>query len=424
MSRDQRTADNWALLFAQELALQRKAPLIVVFCLVSSYLRASNQHFKFMTDGLKLCESKLLKKQIPFVLVKGKPEQAIPIFIEKNGIGTLVCDFSPLKINRQWKARVNRSIEIPFYEVDAHNIVPCWVASQKAEYAARTFRPKIHRALKEFLQEFPLLKKHPHPAGLKISNSWKDIGAQEIHSYFPQSGEDAALREMGRFLRHRLASYGKNRNDPAVPGQSNLSPYLHFGQISGQRVALEVRRKPKSFSSSAVFLEELVVRRELSDNFCYYNRRYDSFDGFPDWAKSTLNKHRKDTRPYLYNRKELERAKTHDDLWNAAQMEMVLTGKMHGYLRMYWAKKILEWTPSPEIALKTAIYLNDKYELDGRDPNGYTGIAWSIGGVHDRPWFERSVFGTIRYMSHNGCKKKFDVRAYVNRMNNLNSSIR
>ena len=167
------------------------------------------------------------------------------------------------------------------------------------------------------------------------------------------------------------------------------------------------------------FLEELIVRRELSDNFCYYNPDYDNIGGFPDWARKTHDKHRKDPRAVIYSRDQFEHAQTHDDLWNAAQMEMVKRGKMHGYMRMYWAKKILEWTQSPEIALETAIYLNDRYEIDGRDPNGYTGIAWSIGGVHDRAWSERSVFGKVRYMSYNGCKSKFNIKKYIERINSL-----
>ena len=191
-----------------------------------------------------------------------------------------------------------------------------------------------------------------------------------------------------------------DRNDPLKNGQSGLSPYLHFGQIAAQRVALEVMGSAGPTDARKAFLEELIVRRELSDNFCFYNPRYDRVDGFPAWARATLDRHRRDPRDYLYTPEQFEQARTHDDLWNAAQREMVRTGKMHGYLRMYWAKKILEWTPSPEEALKIAITLNDRYELDGRDPNGYAGIAWSLGGVHDRPWGERKVFGMIRYMSY------------------------
>lgn len=195
-----------------------------------------------------------------------------------------------------------------------------------------------------------------------------------------------------------------------------MSPYLHFGQISAQRVALEVRAKTDKADE---FLEELLLRRELADNFCHYNQNYDNPDGFPDWARKTIAEHRRDPRTYLYSLEQLEQAETHDALWNAAQMEMVKTQKMHGYLRMYWAKKILEWSESAEQAMAYAILLNDKYSLDGRDPNGYTGIAWSIGGVHDRAWGERAVFGKIRYMSYEGCRRKFDVERYIQRMNAL-----
>jgi deoxyribodipyrimidine photo-lyase len=221
------------------------------------------------------------------------------------------------------------------------------------------------------------------------------------------------------FMREGLRSYDEARNDPTVDGQSNLSPYLHFGHISAQRVALAIRESDVGGKSRDAFLEELIVRRELSDNFCFYNRDYDRFEGFPSWAQTTLKQHLRDKRDYRYTLEQFESAGTHDELWNAAQMEMAKTGKMHGYMRMYWAKKILEWTESPEDALKIAMFLNDKYELDGRDPNGYVGCAWSIGGVHDRAWFERPVFGKIRYMSYNGCKSKFNVDAYVQKNKRL-----
>ncbi|UCC44627.1 MAG: deoxyribodipyrimidine photolyase, partial [Candidatus Zixiibacteriota bacterium] len=228
-----------------------------------------------------------------------------------------------------------------------------------------------------------------------------------------ESGETAAHRKLEKFLKDRLPEYNDQRNDPTRVGQSGLSPYLHFGQISAQRVALTVQQHDSHIASQESFLEELIVRRELADNFCYYNDRYDSFESFPGWARITLNEHRADPRPFLYSRDTLEAAATHDDLWNAAQTEMVATGKMHGYLRMYWAKKILEWSPTPEEALSRATFLNNRYELDGNDPNGYAGIAWSLGGVHDRAWREREIFGKIRYMSYSGCKRKFAVGDYV-----------
>ncbi|MCB0746671.1 MAG: deoxyribodipyrimidine photolyase, partial [Ignavibacteriae bacterium] len=243
---------------------------------------------------------------------------------------------------------------------------------------------------------------------LKIDNSVKPI-----EEFTP--GENAANKVLQNFIDIKLKKYSTYRNDPNKNGVSNISPYLHFGQISAQRIALILQQFENEDESISSYLEELIIRRELSDNFCYYNSNYDNFDGFPDWAKLSLNQHRKDKREYVYTLEEFELAKTHDDLWNAAQLEMLNTGKMHGYMRMYWAKKILEWTKFPEQAMEFGIYLNDKYELDGRDPNGYVGLAWSIGGVHDRAWGERAVFGKIRYMNYNGCKRKFDVKNYINK---------
>ena len=223
------------------------------------------------------------------------------------------------------------------------------------------------------------------------------------------------MKRLMIFLNNKFDNYAESRNDPVKDGQSNLSPYLHFGQISAQRIALQVQKINGNTESEKSFLEELIVRRELSDNFCYYNKNYESFNGFKNWAKESLIKHKKDKREFIYTAEQFENAETHEDLWNAAQMQMVASGKMHGYMRMYWAKKILEWSDSPEIAMKMAVYLNDKYELDGRDPNGYTGCAWSIGGIHDKAWKERDVFGKIRYMNRNGAQRKFNINEYINK---------
>jgi len=274
--------------------------------------------------------------------------------------------------------------------------------------------------LPEFLEDYPQVIRMKKNID-KATTDWEAVyhslkinaGVKPVDWIKP--GETMALNSLNDFLDNRLAFYNGHRNDPNKNSQSNLSPFLHFGQLSAQRVLLNYQVKLNSLNMQESFPEELVVRRELADNYCNYNENYDSFDGFRDWAKQTLNEHRKDKREFIYSLDEFEFAKTHDKLWNAAQMEMVKTGKMHGYMRMYWAKKILEWTKNPEYAIQTAIYLNDKYELDGRDPNGYAGIAWSIGGIHDRAWFDRSVFGKIRYMNYNGAKKKFDVSAYINK---------
>ncbi len=419
MSRDQRTRDNWALLFSQELSQREKVPLAVVFCLAPQFLGATFRQYAFMLRGLAEVEQNLREHNIPFHLLVGAPEVELPKFFRQSGAGCLVTDFDPLRLKRQWKEAVAKRLDIPFFEVDAHNIVPCWVASSKQEYGAYTLRPKIWRALPEFLDEFPPLQKQELLWGEPAPTDWQGILAglsvdrsvPEVSGF--KSGERAAWAVLKDFLDNKLSDYADGRNDPTREGQSNLSPYLHFGQIAAQRVALDVEVAPAGQKAKEAFLEELIVRRELADNFCYYNPHYDAFAGFPFWAQKTLNEHRDDPREYLYTLAQFDHAHTHDNLWNAAQREMVQTGKMHGYLRMYWAKKILEWTPSPEKALEVAIYLNDRYELDGRDPNGYTGIAWSLGGVHDRAWGERKVFGKIRYMSYNGCKSKFDVAAYI-----------
>lgn len=420
MSRDQRARDNWALLYAQKVALQKKVPLLVVFCLVPQFLGAALRQYAFMLHGLQELEKSLAEKRIAFKLLLGAPPRELAQVVKQYKIGMVVTDFDPLRIKRQWKEDLLKRIAVPLYEVDAHNIVPCWIASPKQEYGAYTIRPKIKHLLPFFLEPFPRLQRHPHvlaegagPGQWDTAQKRLKVDGRVRAVAWITPGERAALRALQLFIKKKLSLYDQTRNDPTLNGQSQLSPYLHFGHLSAQRVALAVRASSLPQSAQDSFLEELIVRRELSDNFCLYNPHYDTFDSFPGWAQKTLNGHRKDKRPYRYTVHQFEGADTHDPLWNAAQREMVTRGKMHGYMRMYWCKKILEWTGSPEEALEYAIYLNDKYELDGRDPNGYAGIAWSIGGVHDRAWNERAVFGKIRYMSYNGCKAKFKAAAYI-----------
>jgi deoxyribodipyrimidine photo-lyase len=420
MSRDQRVRDNWALLYAQELALSLKQPLGVVFCLAPAFLGATRRQYGFMLQGLQEVAGDLADLNLPFFLLTGEPARELPGWVARYRAGAVVSDFSPLRLVRGWKTAVAGKIGVSLEEVDAHNVVPCWLASPKAEYGAYTLRPKLKRLLPEFLEDFPSLTRHPVGWKGEIPGiPWERLLARlDIDTTVPEvtwvsPGERQARAALDHFLEQRLPFYGARRNDPTLDGQSNLSPYLHFGHLAAARVALEVESRRGHDASREAFLEELIVRRELADNFCFYQPHYDTFAGFPAWAQKTLNQHRRDRREYLYTAEELESGRTHDELWNAAQRQMVQQGKMHGYMRMYWAKKILEWTASPEEAQAVAIYLNDRYELDGRDPNGYAGIAWSIGGVHDRAWFERPIFGKIRYMSYNGCRSKFKVEAYI-----------
>jgi deoxyribodipyrimidine photo-lyase len=429
MSRNQRARDNWALLYARDLALEFKRPLVVIFYLSSGFGLARESHYRFMLEGLKEAAAELESKGIPFVMLSGEEGAAevVAASVRELDAGTLVVDFDPLRMKRQWYADTAAELTLPVYEVDARNVVPVWVASNKQEYAARTIRPKILKLIPEYLEDFPPLKKHPlrFEGTMKLKHRISMKEALDAAGKLPAGpdvswcppGQEAARKRLKRFIDTGLRDYSGQRNDPNRPATSMLSPYIHFGQISAGRIALEVDRAAREtdglWEAADDYVEELVVRRELADNYCFYNENYDSLSGFPDWGMKTLNKHRYDSRPYIYTREQLEAGDTRDDLWNTAQRRLTAKGTMHGFLRMYWAKKILEWTESPEEAMEYCLEFNDSYQLDGRDPNGYTGIAWAVGGVHDRPWKEREVFGTIRYMNYKGCKRKFDVAAYV-----------
>ncbi|XP_065333593.1 deoxyribodipyrimidine photo-lyase-like [Cloeon dipterum] len=425
MSRDQRVQDNWAFLFAQKLAIKNKVPLHICFCLLSKFLGAPFRHFKFMLDGLQEVQQECKKLEIQFHLLEGEAASVLPAFIKAHDIGGVVIDFSPLRTHRTWVDELKKKLPstVPLCQVDAHNIVPCWVASDKLEYGARTIRKKVMDKLPEYLTEFPLVAKHEYPAKFKAEPiDWTAVEEKlEVdRSVGPVSwakpGSEAGLAMLNEFCCKRIKLFGSKRNDPNINALSNLSPWFHFGHLSVQRAIKYVQKFKSSHSESvAAFVEEAVVRRELSDNFCMHNPKYDSIEGTNNWAKETLEVHKKDKREYIYSLEQFDQAKTHDDLWNSAQLQMVREGKMHGFLRMYWAKKILEWTESPEQALEFAIHLNDKYNLDGRDPNGYVGCMWSICGIHDQGWGERPVFGKIRFMNYQGCKRKFDVNGFVSR---------
>ena len=425
MSRDQRVQHNRALLFARMKATALHQPLIVVFTLATSFIGATFRQYHFMLEGLRETENLLGELNIGFVLLQCSPEMGGPgmelaRYASSAGAGCVVTDYSPLRISQQWKREAAALLKAPFYEVDAHNIVPCLAASGKQEYAARTFRPKINRLLGEFLLSQPPIEAMPQAPELPPVNWTEVIGNLSVdRTVAPvtwlKPGERAAEEHLNLFIKNKLAGYADLRNNPTADATSLLSTYLHFGQLSAGQVALEVQSSQAPEESKAAFLEELIVRRELSDNYCAYQKRYDAYEGVPGWAHTSLEKHALDPRDAIYTPLEFETAATHDRLWNAAQKELLNTGKIHGYMRMYWAKKILEWSPSPREAFETALWLNDRYALDGRDPNGYAGVAWSIGGLHDRPWFERPVYGKIRYMNASGCQRKFDVERYIAR---------
>ncbi|WP_319761759.1 deoxyribodipyrimidine photo-lyase [Maridesulfovibrio sp.] len=416
MSREQRVRDNWGLLHARELA-GNKSPLIVAFCLVTSFVGATIRQYDFMLKGLESVEFDLRQMGYPFVLLTGAADTVLPEFVDKTGAGAVVTDFDPLRIKRQWQESIAREIKVPLIEVDGHNVVPARFVTDKREYSARTIRPKIHRILPEFLEEFPKLPTAQIEADAYPLVDWKSVHkmisvdrAVEPVELVP--GEAAASSALEFFVDRKLSKYADERNDPNAEATSRLSAYYHFGQLAPQRAALSVTAAPAGEGGEA-YIEELIIRRELAENFCLYTPNYDSLDSAPEWALKTLDQHSGDCRDYLYSYAEFEQAGTHSSLWNAAQHQLLKSGYMHGYMRMYWAKKILEWSASPAEALQIIIALNDRYQLDGRDPNGYAGALWSVAGLHDRGWKKRKVFGSIRYMNERGCRRKFDVDGYI-----------
>jgi len=423
MGRDQRVQDNWAMIYAQQLATKHSLPLHVVYSLSPDLSFPTRRRCEFLIEGLKEVERECRELNIPFHLLCGKGGDTVLDFIRDHNCACVVTDMSPLYFFRDQVDALNKALaeeESCMYQVDAHNVIPVWETSEKVEYAARTIRPKIHSKLDEYLTEFPPVLKHEIHNDEKVADvDWdRALNTLTIDESVPaaskfKAGTKKGMEAVTRFLDEGLKNFEKLRNNPnADDGVSNLSPWINFGQVSAQRIVLLARA---SKSSSVSYVEELLVRRELADNFCYYQPDYNNIKGCTSWAQKTLEDHRKDTREHVYTRQQLEESHTHDDLWNAAQLQMVKQGKMHGFLRMYWAKKILEWTQTPEEALETCLYFNDKYELDGCDPNGVTGCMWSVCGVHDTAWAEREVFGKIRYMNYKGCLRKFDVKAFVSK---------
>jgi len=423
MQRAQRASDNAALDLAIDAANELGKPVVAAFSLVSSFPHANLRHFQFLVEGLPDIAAALARRRVGFVVRRGT-EHGIERLCEELRPGLVVSDENPLREPERWRQRVAERIRIPFWTVDADVVVPSALL-EKEQYAARTIRPRIHRQLEWFLvasRERAARVRWKPPSALVSLDPGSNLleGLSIDRRVAPvatfHGGPVEGHRRLRRFLAERVAGYGENRNHPEIDGTSELSPYLHFGHLGPREVALAVRDSAAPLADRQAFLEQFIVRRELAVNFVRFNPNYDRLEGFEPWALDTLRRHHRDRRPHLYLARQLEQAETHDHLWNAAQRQMVTTAWMHGYLRMYWAKKILEWTRSPEEALAIAIELNDRYELDGRDPNGYAGIAWAIGGKHDRAWGpERPVFGTIRFMSYGSTSRKFDSRRYVER---------
>ena len=411
MQASQRIEFNHALIYAAEKANKLNQPVLVAFGL-TKYPEANTRHYAFMMDGLIQVQRKLGELGAGLAFKNGSPSSVCGEYSEKASL--VVLDRGYLKINRDWYTEIIKHALCPVVQVESNVVVPVEETSDKEEYSAATIRRKITPKIGKNLEKLPQVELR---RGFKDETETIDHKSLEnlMLDKVPLSkkyhgGYSEATRLLDEFITTKLDGYHEKKNDPTLDFVSHMSPYLHFGQISPVEIALKIRETGSKGTDS--YLEELIVRRELAINFVHYNPYYDSFECLPNWCKETLNEHSRDPRTYTYSRMELEKGETHDPYWNAAQNGMVKTGKMHGYMRMYWGKKILEWTETPETAYKHALYLNNKFELDGRDSNGYTGVAWCFG-KHDRPWKERPIFGKIRYMNDRGLERKFKIGKYA-----------
>jgi len=427
MQASQREAYNHALEYAVKQANQLKRPVVACFGLTDEFPEANLRHYTFMLEGLCATQAALAERGIQLVVRRGSPPQVAADLAAEAAM--LVADRGYLRVQKQWRFDLAGLVGCRAMQVETDVVVPVDEASDKEEYAARTLRPKTHRLWDRYLA--PMRRTHLRRdslglrlGGIAIDDTDAALKPLTIDRTVPPSpafagGTAQADKRLRRFVADRLAHYHERRNDPAGDWQSDMSPYLHFGQISPIAIALAVR-KADGVPDEAVdaYLEELIVRRELSMNFVEHNPRYDAFESLPGWARATLRQHARDHRPAEYSLEQLERAETDDPYWNAAATEMRVTGKMHNYMRMYWGKRIIEWTATPAEAFERAVYLNNRWELDGRDPNSFAGVAWCFG-KHDRPWAERSVFGTVRTMTAGGLERKFDMDAYAEKVRRL-----
>jgi deoxyribodipyrimidine photo-lyase len=428
MQQSQRAAHNHALEYAVQQANKQDRRLLVAFGLMDDYPEANLRHYTFMLEGLKETQETLESRGIKMVLCLGHPPE-VALRLGRRA-SMIVCDRGYLKHQKSWREQVAQQANCRVVQVESDVIVPVEEVSDKAEYAARTIRPKIHRHLDTYLVGLkPIQAKH-QSLGIKVNGiDLNDTGqllrklnldrsVPPVSDFFKGGTSQAAKRFKG-FIRHRLQHYDQHSNQPQTDDISHMSPYLHFGQISPLFLALQLRKAPNSLEAAKeAYLEELVVRRELAMNFAFYTSNYDAYACIPGWARKTLADHQDDKRDYVYSRRQLENADTHDPYWNAGMLEMKHTGFMHNYMRMYWGKKILEWSATPQKAYRTTLAINNKYFLDGRDANSYTGVAW-IYGVHDRAWSERSIFGKTRYMAASGLERKCDIAAYVKKVEDL-----
>ena len=423
---NRRVESNHALQFAAVLANRLQKPLLCYESLPCTYPYANDRLHAFTLEGVAETAAALHKLGVGYIFDLCKTA----LLACARGSLDQYSNHAAAVVTDDWPETLTGHIPqfgVETYAVDSSCIVPSKCIEARS-YAAYSIRPKIHRLLERFLQPVEKVRLRRKwtaelPALPALDASIKPSACEIDHSVPPSTlfrgGRKQAEFHLDRFLRHSLRRYARDKNQPTAHATSNLSPYLHSGYISSLEIALQVREHAREHKLIAdEFLEELIVRRELAFNFAWYAKRLDSLTELPDWVRSTLRAHRKDKRDPQYAREQFEHAATHDDLWNAAQKELLLRGKIHGYYRMYWGKKILEWSRTPEEALATMIYLNDKYALDGQDPNTYANILWCFG-LHDRPWGERPIFGMVRYMARSGMDRKTDTQAYRDEIDRL-----
>jgi deoxyribodipyrimidine photo-lyase len=428
MQRAQRGVDNHAVDLAAEIANLLRLPLVVYFAAISNFPHANLRHYVFLNQGLPDVESDLAARNISFVLRRA-PHESHERLLADVRAAFLIGDENPMREPERWRKKLASRIEIPFWTVDTDVVVPSKLI-ETAQYGAYTIRPRLYRLLPEYLHPYENAcaehewkrprEFHADSVHEDMTRGWKDLDRSVAPVDAWKGGTHAGLQRLKLFTHPMLENYEARRNHPELDGTSCMSPYLHYGHVGPLTVALAVeaavKANPKLRAARDSYFNELIVWRELAINFVRHTPKYDSAECAEAWAKATISEHARDEREHLYTLHQLEGAETYDDLWNAAQIQMVRHGWMHNYMRMYWAKKILEWTPDVATAMKYAIYLNDKYFLDGRDPNGYAGIAWAILGKFDRAWGERAVFGKIRYMSGVSTGKKFNSKKYIEQM--------
>lgn len=426
MQQSQRAEENHALEYAIYEANRMSKMVVVAFCLTENYPDANLRHYTFLLEGL--CETKnvLAERGIRLIFRIGDPVTEVLDIGQKASM--IICDRGYLRHQRKWRKALSKGSRCPVLQVETDVVIPIEEVSDKAEYAAYTIRPKIARLLDQYLRPVDQIEvKHPSLEipinGLELENLKNIISDLNIDNSIPpvshifKGGTSQAKARFSLFLDNHFSRYAEHRNEPKFLDVSCMSPYLHFGQISPIYLALNIKACQNGGSDAETsYLEELIVRRELAANFVYYNPSYDSLNGLPAWARKTLAEHKKDARESVYTKSALVACATHDNYWNASMKEMIVSGFMHNYMRMYWGKKILEWSRTPEIAYGTTMALNNAYFLDGRDPNSYAGVGW-IFGMHDRAWFERPIFGKVRYMAASGLERKCDIKGYVKRVN-------